>query len=112
MKTFSITETHHFFYKRYIDDIILFWRGSQSIFDLFLMEMSLNLYGLKFTAEVSYSTVNYLDLTITKNNNKLETKTFFKATDRNGFVPTQLPPSTLDRGSPQRTVQEIKAQLY
>lgn len=34
--------------------------------------------------------VNYLDLdlTISKKGNKFETKTYFKTTDRNGFVPT------------------------
>lgn len=47
-----------------------------------------NQYGLKFTGEWSLETINYLDLTLVKNGNRIGTRTFFKATDRNGFVPT------------------------
>lgn len=50
--------------------------------------MNNNNYGLKFMAEYSSTTVNYLDLTLTKHQNTIGTKTFFKETDRNGFVPT------------------------
>lgn len=93
------------FYKRYIDDVILLWEGSHSSFLDFLGKMNSNKYGLKFTAECSLVTVNYLDLMLTKHQNTIGTKTFFKETDRNAFVPnSQLPLSTVDRGCPKRIV--------
>lgn len=51
--------------------------------------MNKNKYGLKFTAEYSLSIINYLDLRLTKHLARVGTKTFFKATDGNGFVPLQ-----------------------
>ena len=76
------------FYRRYIDDVILFWEGPEASLKLFLEKMNRNNYGLTFTAETSMTTVNYLDLTIRKKGEKFQTLTYFKATDRNGFVPT------------------------
>lgn len=75
------------YYKRYIDDVILLWEGTMSDFQEFLLSLNNNTYGLRFTAESSWDTINYLDLTLTKQGNRLVSKTFFKATDRNGFVP-------------------------
>lgn len=77
------------FYKRYIDDGILLWEGSQGDLQSFLQQIIINNYGLKFTAEWSISSINYLDLTLTRYQDKIGIRTFFKETDRNGFVPTQ-----------------------
>lgn len=68
--------------------LFCFGRVPKTSFELFLAQMNKNKYGLKFTAECSLSVINYLDLTLTKNQKKIGTKTFFKETDRNGFVPT------------------------
>lgn len=76
------------FYKGYIDDVIIFWEGTESDLHLYIAHMNQNKYGLKFSAEVSNVSINYLDLTIRKNGVRFETLTFFKPTDRNGFVPT------------------------
>lgn len=76
------------FYKRYIDDVVLLWAGSQMSLEDFLLYLNQNEYGLRFTAEFSLSTINYPDLTLYKKDNRIGTKTFFKATDRNAFVST------------------------
>lgn len=54
-----------FFYRRYIDDVILFWEGTEVELEIFLAQMNNNNYGLKY----SLTTVNYLDLTISKKGN-------------------------------------------
>lgn len=42
---------------------------------------------IRFTYEANTVSVNFLDLVITEEEGKLITKTFFKATDRNGYIP-------------------------
>lgn len=75
-------------YKRYIDDVMILWEGTKESFNKFLESMNMNKYNLKFTAEYSLATVNYLDLTLFKQGDHISTKTFFKETDRNAYVPT------------------------
>lgn len=51
--------------------------------------MNANRYGLKFSAIWNKETISYLDLVLTNTSNKITTNTFFKNTDRNGYVPIQ-----------------------
>lgn len=53
----------------------------------FMAVLNANNIGIDLTYEVSPSTINFLDLEISVNNDRLETKTFFKPTDRNGYIP-------------------------
>lgn len=46
-----------------------------------------NNIGIKLSYEASYSSIHFLDLEISAFDKQLVTKTFFKATDRNGYIP-------------------------
>lgn len=74
-------------YWRYIDDLIILWEGTVESFEKFLKEINHNEYGISFTGEWDYQQIDYLDLQVFKNGNELYTKTFFKSTDRNGYIP-------------------------
>ncbi|XP_073481353.1 uncharacterized protein [Aquarana catesbeiana] len=78
---------HLLLYKRYIDDILIIWKGSREQLEEFIQFISGNKYGVKFTATVHQQKINFLDLEIYKNGNKLGTRTHFKETDRNGYIP-------------------------
>ena len=84
---FKDNVTSLIYYRRYIDDILLFWEGPQASLEQFLSKMNTNNYGLSFTAESSKTSSHFLDLTLTKKGSRVLTKTYFKPTDRNGFVP-------------------------
>lgn len=54
----------------------------------FLTKININQFGLKFTGTCDLHHVNFLDLVLTKADRYITTKTFFKGTDRNGYIPT------------------------
>lgn len=56
--------------------------------DAFITTLNANRRGIHLTYEASRSKIHFLDLEIISNNGRLETKTYFKATDRNGYIPT------------------------
>lgn len=86
---FRRTRTEMEFYRRDIDDIFMIWSGTEESLKKFLEDINHNRYGIKFTGDWNKELVNYLDLQIFKNNNRLDTRTFFKETDRNGYIPTR-----------------------
>lgn len=53
-------------YRRYIDDILLFWEGIQEELMHFVSYINNSSSFLKFTCEQSTDKINYLDLTIHK----------------------------------------------
>ncbi|KAM5145534.1 uncharacterized protein ACMZJ9_012885 [Mantella aurantiaca] len=75
-------------YKRYIDNIIIVWTGSSVGLESFLSQLNNNVYGIKFTSTYSETEVHFLDLVVFVEGGKLCTKTFFKETDRNSYIPT------------------------
>lgn len=72
-------------YKRYIDDVVLLWEGSEGSLVKFIQLMNVNNYGLRFTAVWNNKSISYLDLVLTNIQNKITTHTYFKDTDRNGY---------------------------
>lgn len=73
-------------FKRFIDDILLIFTGSEQ--DLYLFNEYINNThpNLRFTMEFSPYRIHFLDLEITLNNSKLETSIFRKETDRNTIL--------------------------
>lgn len=53
----------------------------------FMSTLNANNIGIKLSYEASYSNIHFLDLEIFVSNKQLVTKTFFKATDRNRYIP-------------------------
>lgn len=75
-------------YRRYIDNLIILWEGTTETFQEFLTKLDNNQYGLTFTGKCDFQQIEYLHLEIYKEGGSLYTRTFFKATDRNGYIPT------------------------
>lgn len=75
------------FWRRFIDDAFFLWKGGAESLKFFMAKITSTKWGINFTYEYSITSVNFLDLTITKNEGRLLTKTFFKTTDRNGYIP-------------------------
>lgn len=85
---FSIRRKNLKLYHRYIDDIVIVWRGTEGELQAFFDEINCNAYGISFSGSWNKRSINYLDLQIYKENGNLNTRTFFKSTDRNGYIPT------------------------
>lgn len=75
-------------WRRYIDDCLFIWRGSEESLMEYMTSLNNNNLNIKLTFHHSKSSVDFLDITIYVENHELKTKTFFKASDRNGYIPT------------------------
>uniref|UniRef100_A0A8C5LSF6 Reverse transcriptase domain-containing protein n=1 Tax=Leptobrachium leishanense TaxID=445787 RepID=A0A8C5LSF6_9ANUR len=73
-------------WRRFIDDVIIIWRGDEISLRNFVESLNTNEYNLKFTSNINKQTIDFLDLTIYIKNGKIETKTFFKDTDTNTAI--------------------------
>ena len=70
------------FYMRFIDDIFLIWYETKTDFDNFLKIVNECHPSIKFEYEMSKTELNFLDTTVFKVDNKLQTKVYVKPTDR------------------------------
>ena len=69
-------------YYRYLDDIFIIWPHGQEAFNTFLAAFNSHRPSIKFKAEISSNSVNFLDTTLFRGkDNTLESKVFFKPTD-------------------------------
>ena len=86
---------------RYIDDVFLVWAHPLSEFEAFLQDLNKTRERIRFTAEVSLDSCNFLDLTIYKSpkflsTGLLSTKIYYKATNTfsypsgDSYMPTQI----------------------
>jgi hypothetical protein len=85
------------FLRRFIDDKLGIWTGSEEEFLLFIQD--LNSYSqLKWTSSGLTSSVNFLDITVTiEESGKISTKTFQKPTNLHLYIPptSAHPPGVL-----------------
>lgn len=72
-------------WRRYIDDIFLLWTGTKSQLEEFVQYINQANANLTFKCEFDQE-INFLDLHIYKNVEKLETTLFSKPTDRNTIL--------------------------
>ncbi|XP_040285737.1 vomeronasal type-2 receptor 26-like [Bufo bufo] len=73
-------------WKRYIDDVIFIWRGTDLALGSFLSNINLNDQNLQFTANLSKTGIEFLDLKIDVDRDKLSCSTYYKPTARNNFI--------------------------
>ncbi|XP_041446981.1 uncharacterized protein LOC121403153 [Xenopus laevis] len=73
-------------YQRYVDDILIIWKGQVSLFQEMVNKANLMHSTIKFTSEVSNLSINFLDVKITKTGEGLSTELFRKPTDRNSLL--------------------------
>jgi hypothetical protein len=72
------------FYKRYIDDILVIWTGTETDFKLFITKINMLHHSIKFTCDYNLNTCSttYLDTPISLSNNVINTDLYRKPTDR------------------------------
>lgn len=94
-------------YKRYIDNITILWDGTEDNLRTFLASINDNSYGLKFTGSWDLQELSFLDLALMKCSGQINTKTFFKETDRNSSTHSQLPSPQMAGGIPKGPLMRI-----
>lgn len=71
-------------YCRYIDDLLLIWEGPASLIQSFVDFSNDNPYNLTFTHNISHTSIQYLDVTLTSNiNTGITVSPFRKSMARN-----------------------------
>jgi len=76
-----------FFYRRYIDDIFILWTDTTEKLNNLICEINSSHPTIKVTTEISTKSVNYLDFTISSNNNNLQITTYFNPTNTFSYLP-------------------------
>ena len=78
--------THCLVWWRYIDDIFAIFNTEIDNINGFVHRLNQCHPTIKFTSEISDSSINFLDATIVKVGNKLSIKSFTKPTDANNYL--------------------------
>lgn len=94
--------SHILFWGRYIDDILIFWDGTETLFHDFVTVLNSNDIGMRFTSEIHSKSINFLDLTITlTGDGSVHTGVYRKETATNSFLHWDSShPLPLKRGIP------------
>ena len=71
---------------RYIDDIFLIWQHGEESLQTFINHLNTFHPTIKFTADFSYDRVNFLDVQVIKQGDKLVTDLFVKPTDTHQYL--------------------------
>lgn len=86
---YIVNEPHILFYYRYVDDIIILWTGTLRQIDIFVSKLNNIHPKIKFKLEVeSNQSLNFLDLTISKSQNKLDFQIYRKPTHTDIAIPS------------------------
>lgn len=71
----------------FIDDILFMWAGDESSAVSYLNYLNDNSRGIQLSYEIGSKKIHFLDLKISIVDDTIITSTFFKNTDRNGYIP-------------------------
>uniref|UniRef100_A0A803K2L1 Reverse transcriptase domain-containing protein n=1 Tax=Xenopus tropicalis TaxID=8364 RepID=A0A803K2L1_XENTR len=82
----SLYSSNIVFYKRYVDDLLFIWRGSESEFGHFLGYLNYNTLNLRFTSEFSRDSISFLDLKLTVSGSSVVTTVFRKPCSGNSLL--------------------------
>ncbi|CAN7951161.1 unnamed protein product [Ixodes pacificus] len=74
------------FYKRFIDDIFLIWTHTEEQLFIFIERFNRAHPNIKFTHEYSRTSINFLDVTLSVEGNKLQTRLYRKPTDSQKYL--------------------------
>ena len=85
-KILSASEKKPVIWWRYIDDIFFIWEHGEESLEKFLNKLNSFHLTIKFTAEYSEETINFLDVTIRWVERELMTDLFVKPTDTHQFL--------------------------
>ena len=85
-KLFENNQFNPFLWLRYLDDIFCIWtEGIEKLHEFFNYINSFH-PTIKFTMDYSYDRINFLDVLVMKNDQKLETDLYCKNTDRHQYL--------------------------
>jgi hypothetical protein len=96
-------EEHIMFYKRFIDDILIFWKGTEEKFVEFMTKINTLHPTIKFTHEFNSmnKSTTYLDTTIQIKNGKINIDLYRKETDRVQYLlPNSCHPAHICKNVP------------
>lgn len=68
---------------RYVDDVFVLCKGNQQGFNEFVMYLNSRHKLIEFTATTSTHNIQYLDIEVYREKNRLYTKLYSKPTDKN-----------------------------
>ncbi|XP_078502402.1 uncharacterized protein LOC144756435 [Lissotriton helveticus] len=74
------------FWARFIDDILIIWRGTSDDLKKYLHYLNINDFNVKLTMNQSTSSIEYLDVTLTVVGDKINSTLFRKATATNSIL--------------------------
>jgi hypothetical protein len=78
--------SHALLYVRYIDDLFIVWKGTETELRRFLEEINTVHPSIKFDHEYSRKNVNFLDTTVRVIGKKFATSLYSKPTDRRAYL--------------------------
>ena len=79
-------ETQPLLWKRYIDDIFILWTHDAQALQTFIDHLDNCLPSIKFEAHISDSTINFLDVKVKLEDNKIATTLYTKETDTLSYL--------------------------
>ena len=71
---------------RYIDDIIFLWEHGEDSLKTFLDHLNQAHPTVQFTSDYSDTSINFLDVKVSRNGNKLDTDLYVKPTDTHPYL--------------------------
>uniref|UniRef100_A0A8C5M1L9 Reverse transcriptase domain-containing protein n=1 Tax=Leptobrachium leishanense TaxID=445787 RepID=A0A8C5M1L9_9ANUR len=96
-------------WKRYIDDIFLIWGGTPEDFLDLTNYLNRNSLNLRFTYEIHQNSLNFLDVTIVRNEERVSTTLYRKETATNSLLNwTSFHPKPLRLGIPYGQYLRLK----
>lgn len=73
-------------YKRFIDDVVIVWNGDKHKLEMFLNKLDDNDRNINLVWKIDDKEINFLDLNISLEGQKIVTKTHFKNVDANSYL--------------------------
>lgn len=72
---------HIIMYRRYIDDLIFIWDGTEDDFNTFTAYLNTNDFGVELSGKISAAKIEYLDVELSSIKDNITSKTYFKPVD-------------------------------
>ena len=86
ISTDTLCDLKHYLWWRYIDDIFFLWEHGEEKLRSFINDINKNHPIIKFTAERSKTSVNFLDVTVSITEAIIETDLYVKPTDSHQYL--------------------------
>ncbi|CAJ0928437.1 unnamed protein product [Ranitomeya imitator] len=85
--THLLFQKHSIYWKRYIDDVFMIWKGDEDLLLQFVSDMNSCVPNLSFSIQKSTTSINFLDTMITlEADGNLDVDLYCKPTDKKQFI--------------------------